>query len=118
MSATSSRLELRGISKRYGAVLANDGVDLTVMPGEIHGVLGENGAGKSTLMKVIYGAVHADAGEVLWDGRAVRVASPREARALGIAMVFQHFALFDALTVTENVWLGLDAALARKEVPG
>jgi simple sugar transport system ATP-binding protein len=116
MSATSPRLELRGISKRYGAVLANDGVDLTVMPGEIHGVLGENGAGKSTLMKVIYGAVHPDAGEVYWDGRAVRVASPREARALGIAMVFQHFALFDALTVTENVWLGLDAALSRKEV--
>ncbi len=116
MSATSPRLELRGVSKRYGAVLANDRVDLTVMPGEIHGVLGENGAGKSTLMKVIYGAVHPDAGEVRWDGRAVRIASPREARALGIAMVFQHFALFDALTVTENVWLGLDAALPRKQV--
>jgi len=116
MSATSPRLTLRGISKHYGAVRANDGVDLTVMPGEIHGVLGENGAGKSTLMKVIYGAVHPDAGEVRWDGRAVRVGSPREARALGIAMVFQHFALFDALTVTENVWLGLDAALSRTEV--
>jgi ABC-type uncharacterized transport system ATPase subunit len=116
MSATSPRLELHGISKRYGATLANDDVDLTVMPGEIHGVLGENGAGKSTLMKIIYGAVHPDAGELRWDGRAVRVASPREARALGIAMVFQHFALFDALTVTENVWLGLEAALSRKEV--
>jgi len=116
MSATSPRLELRGISKRYGGVLANDGVELTVMPGEIHGVLGENGAGKSTLMKVIYGAVHPDAGEVRWDGRVVRIASPREARALGIAMVFQHFALFDALTVTENVWLGLDARVPRKQV--
>ncbi len=116
MNATPPRLELHGISKRYGTLLANDGVALTVMPGEIHGVLGENGAGKSTLMKIIYGAVHPDAGEVRWDGRAVRVASPREARALGIAMVFQHFALFDALTVTENVWLGLDAALSRTEV--
>ena len=116
MSATPPRLELNGISKRYDAVRANDAVDLSVMPGEIHGVLGENGAGKSTLMKIIYGAVHPDAGEVRWDGRTVRVASPREARALGIAMVFQHFALFDALTVTENVWLGLEAALSRKEV--
>jgi simple sugar transport system ATP-binding protein len=116
MSATPPRLELHGISKHYGAVLANDAVDLSVMPGEIHGVLGENGAGKSTLMKIIYGAVHPDAGEVRWDGRAVRVASPREARALGIAMVFQHFALFDALTVTENVWLGIEAALSRNEV--
>ncbi len=116
MSATPPRLELHGISKRYASVRANDGVDLSVMPGEIHGVLGENGAGKSTLMKIIYGAVHPDAGEVRWDGRVVRVASPREARALGIAMVFQHFALFDALTVTENVWLGLDAALPRREV--
>ena len=116
MSATPPRLELVGISKRYSSVLANDQVELSVMPGEIHGVLGENGAGKSTLMKIIYGAVHPDAGEVRWDGRAVRVGSPREARALGIAMVFQHFALFDALTVAENVWLGLDASLSRSQV--
>ena len=116
MNATAPRLQLTGISKRYGPVLANDRVDLTVMPGEIHGVLGENGAGKSTLMKMIYGAVHADAGELRWDGRLVRIASPREARALGIAMVFQHFALFDALTVAENVWLGQDARLSRAEL--
>jgi simple sugar transport system ATP-binding protein len=110
------RLELRGISKRYPGVKANDAVDLRVMPGEIHAVLGENGAGKSTLMKVIYGAVRPDEGELLWDGRRVRVASPRQARALGIAMVFQHFALFDTLTVVENVWLGLDGALSRADL--
>ncbi len=76
MNATPPRLELVGISKRYSSVLANDQVALTVMPGEIHGVLGENGAGKSTLMKIIYGAVHPDAGEVRWDGRAVRDRQP------------------------------------------
>jgi ABC-type uncharacterized transport system ATPase subunit len=110
------RLQLTDISKRYGALRANDGISLTVMPGEIHGVLGENGAGKSTLMKIIYGAVHPDGGTLRWDGRPVSIASPRAARALGIAMVFQHFALFDALTVAENVWLGLDAKLSRSAV--
>ena len=114
--APSPRLELIGIGKSYGALRANDGISLSVMPGEIHGVLGENGAGKSTLMKIIYGAVHPDQGAIRWDGRAVGIASPRAARALGIAMVFQHFALFDALTVAENVWLGLDAAGSRAQV--
>jgi simple sugar transport system ATP-binding protein len=107
------RLELVGVSKRYPGVKANDRVDLRVMPGEIHAILGENGAGKSTLMKVIYGAAHPDEGEMRWDGRPVRVPSPRQARALGIAMVFQHFALFDTMTVVENVWLGLGGALSR-----
>jgi simple sugar transport system ATP-binding protein len=108
-AAAPPRLELVGIVKRYAGVLANDGIDLTVQPGEIHAVLGENGAGKSTLMKIIYGAVQADAGQMRWDGRPVRVASPVDARRLGIAMVFQHFSLFDTLSVAENVWLGLDA---------
>ena len=114
MSAPTPRLELVGVSKSYPGVKANDRVDLRVMPGEIHAVLGENGAGKSTLMKIIYGAVHPDQGELQWDGKAVRIASPRQARALGVAMVFQHFALFDTLTVTENVWLGLGGALSRR----
>ena len=102
------RLTLRGITKQYPAVRANDRVSLQVLPGEIHAVLGENGAGKSTLMKIIYGAVRPDEGEVLWNGQAVSLRNPQEARALGIAMVFQHFSLFDTLSAAENVWLGLD----------
>jgi ABC-type uncharacterized transport system ATPase subunit len=103
----TSRLSLKGITKRYPAVVANDGVSLDVAPGEIHAVLGENGAGKSTLMKIIYGAVRPDEGQIWWNGLYVSVRSPHEARALGIAMVFQHFSLFDTLTAAENVWLGL-----------
>jgi ABC-type uncharacterized transport system ATPase subunit len=103
------RLQLNHITKRYSSVVANDDVDLTVMPGEIHAVLGENGAGKSTLMKIIYGAVRPDAGEVQWNGETVDIASPAVARQLGIAMVFQHFSLFDTLTVAENIALGLPA---------
>jgi general nucleoside transport system ATP-binding protein len=107
---TPPRLELRGISKQYPAVRANDGVNLRVQPGEIHAVLGENGAGKSTLMKIIFGAVQPDEGSMHWNGTPVRVRSPAEARELGISMVYQHFSLFDTLTVAENVWLGLGKA--------
>ncbi|MBS0469365.1 MAG: ABC transporter ATP-binding protein [Proteobacteria bacterium] len=110
------RLQLTGITKRYPAVVANDGISLSVQPGEIHAVLGENGAGKSTLMKIIYGAVKPDAGQMLFDGRPVQVKNPQEARQLGIAMVFQHFSLFDTLTVAENVWLGQDKRLPLAEV--
>ncbi len=110
------RLELRGITKQYPGVLANDAVSLTVRPGEIHAVLGENGAGKSTLMKIIFGSVKPDAGEVFFNGERVTVKSPNEARALGISMVFQHFSLFDTLTAAENVWLGLDKSLSLAEV--
>jgi len=110
------RLELRHVTKRYGHVVANDDVALAVAPGEIHAVLGENGAGKSTLMKIIYGAVHPDAGEILWDGRPVRIGSPHDARALGIAMVFQHFSLFETLTVAENIWLGLPRSTKLRDV--
>ena len=104
---TTPRLELKHVTKRYGDLAANDDVALTVMPGEIHSVLGENGAGKSTLMKIVYGAVRPDAGEIRWNGRTVHIRSPQDAKDLGIAMVFQHFALFDTLTVAENVLLGL-----------
>ncbi|MFM8768261.1 MAG: ABC transporter ATP-binding protein [Rubrivivax sp.] len=110
------RLELQDISKQYPAVKANDRVSLRVKPGEIHAVLGENGAGKSTLMKVIYGAVRPDEGTMRWNGEAVQVANPAAARALGISMVYQHFSLFDTLTVAENVWLGLDKAWALADV--
>ena len=110
------RLELIGIGKQYPAVKANDGVNLTVAPGQIHAVLGENGAGKSTLMKIIYGAVQPDEGEVRWNGQPVAVRNPHEARALGISMVFQHFSLFDTLSGAENVWLGLEKSLSLAEV--
>jgi simple sugar transport system ATP-binding protein len=110
------RLQLAGITKRYPSVVANSGVSLAVRPGEIHAVLGENGAGKSTLMKIIYGAVKPDEGTVQVDGRAVHIRNPQEARQLGIAMVFQHFSLFDTLSVAENVWLGLDKTLSLAEV--
>ena len=110
------RLELIDISKQYPAVKANDRVNLRVKPGEIHAVLGENGAGKSTMMKMIYGAVRPDEGEIRWNGQAVQIASPAQARALGISMVYQHFSLFDTLTAAENVWLGLDKSLSLAEV--
>jgi simple sugar transport system ATP-binding protein len=88
-------------------VVANSDVSLTVMPGETHAVLGENGAGKSTLMKIIYGSVKPDAGEIKLNGQVMQIRNPKEARANGISMVFQHFNLFDTMTVAENVWLGL-----------
>jgi len=103
------RLQLLGITKRYPSVVANQDISLTVRPGEIHAVLGENGAGKSTLMKIIYGVTQPDAGEMLWEGRQVEIDSPATARRLGIGMVFQHFSLFETLTVTENVSLALDS---------
>ena len=106
--AAVPRLVLRNVSKRYPGVVANDRVSLSVMPGEIHAVLGENGAGKSTLMKIIYGAVHADEGHLIWNGREVHIASPAAARHLGIGMVFQHFQLFETLSVVENIALALE----------
>ncbi len=101
------RLELNGITKIYPSVIANEDINLKVRRGEIHAVLGENGAGKSTLMKIIYGVVKADAGEMKWEGELVQVENPAHARNLGIGMVFQHFSLFETLTVVENVALGL-----------
>jgi simple sugar transport system ATP-binding protein len=102
------RLALHGITKRYGTLVANDHIDLSVGAGEIHALLGENGAGKSTLMKIVYGVTAPDAGRIEWEGVPTTVASPAQARKLGIGMVFQHFALFETLTVAENIALGLD----------
>ncbi len=110
------RLQLLGISKIYPSVVANDGVNLTVMPGEIHAVLGENGAGKSTLMKIIYGVKRPDDGQIMWEGRQVEIGSPQAARKLGIGMVFQHFALFETLTVAENIALALDDKVTPAEL--
>jgi len=118
------RLVLRGITKRFGATVASDGISLTVEPGEIHCLLGENGAGKSTLMNVLYGLYHADSGDIEIDGEVCRFSGPGDAMAAGIGMVHQHFMLIGVFTVAENVMLGneptgfagrldLDAARAR-----
>jgi len=115
-SAPAARLELRGITKQYPGVLANDRIDVDVLPGEIHAVLGENGAGKSTLMKIIYGIVKPDAGTIRWEGSVVPIANPAQARRLGIGMVFQHFSLFDTLTVADNIRLAVDEESA-KDLP-
>jgi ABC-type uncharacterized transport system ATPase subunit len=100
------RLELRGITKRYGALVANDGIDLTVQPGQIHALLGENGAGKTTLMNVLYGLTQPDEGEILADGQPVTLRSPKDAINAGFGMVHQHFMLVPVFTVAENVTLG------------
>jgi simple sugar transport system ATP-binding protein len=111
------RLALAGITKTYPSVVANQGIDLRVLPGEIHAVLGENGAGKSTLMKIIYGVTKPDAGTIHWEGHEVVIANPARARRLGIGMVFQHFSLFETLTVGENIALALEAGHAGADLP-
>jgi simple sugar transport system ATP-binding protein len=103
-------LDLSGVTKAYPGVVANDSVSLTIQPGEVHALLGENGAGKSTLVKMIYGLVKPDAGQMTLKGASFAPADPRAARAAGIGMVFQHFSLFDALTVAENIALGMENA--------
>jgi ABC-type uncharacterized transport system ATPase subunit len=104
-------MEAAALVKCFGTLRANDGIDLAVLPGEIHALLGENGAGKSTLVKMLYGLLQPDSGVLTWQGQRVAIDGPAAARALGIGMVFQHFSLFDSLTVAENV------ALALPEVP-
>src|SRR2546421_10132049 len=99
-------LELRGITKRFGRIVANDGVDFDLRRGEVHALLGENGAGKSTLMSILYGLYRPDDGEVRVDGKPVSVDSPSRAIELGIGMVHQHFMLVPVMSVTENIVLG------------
>ncbi len=101
-------LELTGITKRFGSLVANDRIDLSVAPGQVHALLGENGAGKTTLMNVLYGLLQPDEGEILLDGKAVQFHSPRGAIAAGIGMVHQHFMLVPVFTVAENVTLGIE----------
>ena len=104
----SPALELRGITKRFGALVANDAVDFELRRGEIHALLGENGAGKSTLMNVLYGLHQPDEGQILLDGEPVTIDSPRRAIGLGIGMVHQHFMLVPVMTVAENLVLGAE----------
>src|SRR5919109_1256721 len=103
--AAPAALSLRGVTKRFPHVLANDNIDLDVYRGEVHAILGENGAGKSTLMKILYGYYQPDSGTISRGGVPIRIHSPREGRQHGIGMVFQDFTLVPALTVTENVAL-------------
>ena len=105
------QLELQNITKSYGDLKANNDISLSIEPASIHALLGENGAGKSTLVKVIYGSLQADSGQMQWCGDAYTPKSPFEAREQGIAMVFQHFSLFESLSVAENIVLGLDGVV-------
>ncbi len=104
-------VQMRGITKRFGPVLANDAIDFDLLPGEIHALLGENGAGKTTLMRILYGLYRADEGEISVADEVVRIASPHDAIALGIGMVSQHFTLVPSLSVAENVVLGYTEGL-------
>ena len=120
-AATAARtgaplLQLTGIVKQFPGCLANDRVDLAIQAGEIHALLGENGAGKSTLVKIIYGVLRPDQGEIRWRGEPVHIANPAFARRLGIGMVFQHFSLFEALTVAENIALGINDPAQRRDL--
>src|SRR5256712_10003908 len=125
MATDVPALEMRGITKRYPGVLANDHINLDLRPGEIHALLGENGAGKSTLMNILYGLAVPDEGEILLDGETVSITGPSDAIARGISMVHQHFMLVPVLTVAENILLGeetmanavfLDRAEAHKRI--
>ena len=107
------RLILEGVTKQYPSCLANDKVDIRILPGKIYALLGENGAGKSTLMKIIYGVVKPDAGRIIWEGQETEITAPVHARKLGIGMVFQHFSLFETLSVLENIALCMERDDAR-----
>src|SRR5438067_5020036 len=105
-----------GLTKRYGDFLAKEAINVDIWPQQIHALLGENGAGKSTLVKIIYGLIQPSAGEIRWQGERIVQSGPSEARSRGIGMVFQHFSLFDNLTVAENVALGLDGKESFKDM--
>lgn len=115
-SAVIPLLSVRELTKHFGSFAACSSIDLDIAPGEIHALLGENGAGKSTLVKMLFGILEPSAGEIIWNGQSVAIRSPGEARALGIGMVFQHFSLFEALTVAENVALSLDPKISLNKI--
>ena len=115
-SSTSPLLRLSKMTRTFPGVIANQDVDLSIHSGEIHALLGENGAGKSTLVKMIYGILEPDSGQIDWQGKTVSIVNPAFARELGVAMVFQHFSLFDSLSVLENIALGMDGKVNRGEL--
>ena len=121
MAAQDNAIELKNITKRFGSVVANDKVCLTVKKGEILSILGENGSGKTTLMNMLSGIYFPDEGEIYVDGKEVTIASPKDSFALGIGMIHQHFKLVDVLTAAENIILGLpgethDTMVAHAEI--
>src|SRR4029077_8336581 len=115
-SGDTPLLQTLRLTKRYGTFLANDHIDVDIWPNQIHALLGENGAGKSTLVKTIYGLIQPSDGEMRWQGERMVLSGPSDARRRGIGMVFQHFSLFDNLTVAENVALGLDGKESFKDM--
>src|SRR5258708_15235299 len=115
-SSETRMLRTVGLTKSYGTFLANEAIDIDSWPQQIHALLGENGAGKSTLVKTVYGLIQPSEGEMLWQGERMVLSGPSEARGRGIGMVFQHFSLFDNLTVAENVALGLDGKESFKDM--
>ncbi|MEM1365531.1 MAG: ABC transporter ATP-binding protein [Pseudomonadota bacterium] len=116
MALRKPLLQALGLTKSFGSLVANDNVKLEVGRGEIHALLGENGAGKSTLVKMLYGALQPDQGLIAWSGRPITIPNPAAARDLGIGMVFQHFSLFEALTVAENIALALPPGQSLKNI--
>ena len=115
-SEGSPLLAVRSLTKLFGSFAACNGIDLDIKSGEIHALLGENGAGKSTLVKMLFGVLAPSSGQILWKGEPVRVTSPGAARRIGIGMVFQHFSLFEALTVAENIALSLSPGISLSKV--
>ncbi len=115
-SGDTPLLQTLRLTKRYGTFLANDHIDIDIWPNQIHALLGENGAGKSTLVKTIYGLIQPSDGEMRWQGERMVLSGPSDARRRGIGMVFQHFSLFENLTVAENVALGLDGRESFKDM--
>ncbi|HUH48982.1 MAG TPA: ATP-binding cassette domain-containing protein, partial [Mycoplana sp.] len=115
-SAGRPLLAVRNLTKLFGTFAACNGIDLDIQPGEIHALLGENGAGKSTLVKMLFGVLEPTDGQIFWKGEAVSIPSPSAARNLGIGMVFQHFSLFEALTVAENIALSLPPKISLAKV--
>ncbi|MEK1928391.1 MAG: ATP-binding cassette domain-containing protein, partial [Pararhizobium sp.] len=115
-SASGPLLAVSQLTKLFGTFAACNGIDLDIKPGEIHALLGENGAGKSTLVKMLFGVLAPTSGEIVWQGQPVRIASPSAARKLGIGMVFQHFSLFEALTVAENIALSMAPGISLNRI--
>ena len=105
-----------GITKRFGDLVANQNIDFAIQPGELHAIVGENGAGKSTFIKMVYGLLQPDEGHLEWQGKRVIISNPLQARAMGIGMVFQHFSLFESLTVVENIALALPPDFPKQDL--